>query len=215
MLEATIRRVSLSFPSRAIFTVVTHSHECFYRSALAAVPPETVLVQPSNRGAAAAIVYALFKHEEINPAAIVAVFPSNHYVSDDGAFMRHVALAARVVSSFPWTIVLLGARPSGPDVDYGWIETAEPLEVAEQAIPIRRIRQFWEQPSLELARRLVGMECLWNTFVLVASLPTLLEMMTKSLPALYARFAEARSKTHSCLEDRPGADQGLRHPAID
>src|SRR5690349_3445615 len=141
MLEATIRRVSLSFPSHAILTVVTRSHECFYRSALAAVSPETMLVQPSNRGTAAAIVYALLKHEEVNPTAIVAVFPSDHYVSDDGVFMRHVALAVRVVSCFPWTIVLLGARPSGPDVDYGWIETAGPLEVAEQAIPVRRIRQ--------------------------------------------------------------------------
>ena len=37
MLEATIRRGSLAFPSRAILTVVTHSHACFYRSALAPV----------------------------------------------------------------------------------------------------------------------------------------------------------------------------------
>ena len=132
----------------------------------------------------------------------MAVFPSDHYVSDDAAFMLHVALAAQVVSSFPWTIVLLGARPTGAGGRLRLDRTAEPLEVAEQAIPVRRIRQFWEQPSLELARRLLDMECLWNTFVLVASLPTLLEMMMKSLPALYASFAEARSKTHSCLEDR-------------
>lgn len=49
LLEETIRRVSLSFPSRAILTVVTHSHECLYSSVLAGIPPETVLVQP-NRG---------------------------------------------------------------------------------------------------------------------------------------------------------------------
>jgi mannose-1-phosphate guanylyltransferase len=165
------------------------------------VLPDTVLVQPANRGTAVAILYALLKHAEVNPTAIVAVFPSDHYVSDDGVFMRHVALAAQVVSSCPWTILLLGARPTGPEVDYGWIETAEPLEVVEQAIPVRRIRQFWEQPSLELARRLLDMECLWNTFVLVASLPTLLDMIIKSLPKVYADFVEARSKPNGGLEE--------------
>src|SRR5689334_25332210 len=73
LLEDTIHRVSLAFPSRAIITVVTRSQERFYKSALAGVSPETVLVQPSNRGTAAAMVYALLEHAEINPAAIVAV----------------------------------------------------------------------------------------------------------------------------------------------
>jgi mannose-1-phosphate guanylyltransferase len=201
LLQDTIHRVSLAFPSRAIITVVTRSHEGFYQSALAGVSPETLLVQPSNRGTAAAMLYALLKHAEVNPAAIVAVFPSDHYVSDDGAFMRYVALAVQAVSSFPSTIVLLGAEPTGPEVDYGWIEAAEPLAPAEQTFHIRRVRQFWEQPSLELARRLLEMECLWNTFVLVASLPTLLDMIMKSVPKMYAGFVEAKSKRNARLDE--------------
>lgn len=146
LLEDTIHRVALAFPSRAILTVVTRSHEGFYKSALAGVSPETVLVQPSNRGTAAARVYALLKHAEVNPAAIVAVFPSDHYVSDDGAFMRYVALALQAVSSFPSTIVLLGAEPTGPEVDYGWIEAAEPLAPAEQTFRIGVSASFGNSP---------------------------------------------------------------------
>jgi mannose-1-phosphate guanylyltransferase len=215
LLEDTIHRVTLAFPSRAILTVVTHSHEDFYKSVLAGVSPETVLVQPSNRGTAAAIIYALVKHAEVNPGAIVAIFPSDHYVSDDGAFMRHIAFAVQAVSSAPSTIVLLGAESTGPEVDYGWIEAAEPLTPAEQTFRIRRVRQFWEQPSLELARRLLHMECLWNTFVLVASLPTLLDMIIKSLPKVYAGFLEARSKPNARLEEAALTKLYQTLPSID
>src|SRR5689334_20104406 len=57
-----------------------------------------------------------------------------------------------------------GSEPNqrGPEVDYGWIQAAEPLTLAERTILMRRVRQLWEQPSLELARRLLDVECLWN-----------------------------------------------------
>jgi hypothetical protein len=161
------------------------------------------------------MLYALLKHAEVNPAAIVAVFPSDHYVSDDGAFMRYVALAVQAVSSFPSTIVLLGAEPTGPEVDYGWIEAAEPLAPAEQTFHIRRVRQFWEQLSLELGRRLLEMECLWNTFVLVASLPTLFDMIIKSLPNVYAGFVEARSKPNARLDEAGLTNLYEKLPSID
>jgi hypothetical protein len=45
------------------------------------------------------------------------------------------------------------------------------------------------------------MKCLWNTFVLVASLPTLLDMIIKSLPKVYAGFVEARSKSNARLDE--------------
>ena len=114
LLEDTIHRVSLAFPSRAIITVVTRSQERFYKSALAGVSPETgarSALKPG--GTATAILYAPLKHAELNLAAAVAVFPSDHYVSDDRAFMRHVALAVHAVRSLPWTIVRLGAEPAG------------------------------------------------------------------------------------------------------
>lgn len=45
------------------------------------------------------------------------------------------------------------------------------------------------------------MKCLWNTFVLVASLPTLFEMIMKSLPKVYAGFVGARSKPDTRLDE--------------
>jgi hypothetical protein len=49
--------------------MVTRSHECFYEPLLADAPPESVLVQPTNRGTAPAILYGLLKYGWILRAA--------------------------------------------------------------------------------------------------------------------------------------------------
>jgi mannose-1-phosphate guanylyltransferase len=202
LLEQTRRRVSLAFPPRALMTVVTRGHSCFYEPLLADAPSESVLVQPVNRGTAPAILYALMKLAEVAPAATVAIFPSDHYVSDDKAFMCHVERAIEVAKECPEMTVLLGAPPTAPEVGYGWIEAAAPLTLAGPAVPVYKVRQFWEKPSLELACRLLKFDCMWwNTFVMVARLPTLLELIMRALPRMYIRFMEATLKLKARLED--------------
>jgi mannose-1-phosphate guanylyltransferase len=83
LLDQTRRCVSLAIPPRATATVVTRSHECFCGPLAADARPENLVVQPTNRGTAPAILYGLLKIAESNPAATIAVFPSDHYVSDD------------------------------------------------------------------------------------------------------------------------------------
>ena len=138
---------SLAIPPRATVTVVTRSHECFYEPLLADAPPESVLVQPTNRGTAPAILYGLLKVAESNPAATIAIFPSDHYVNDDAAFMRHVELAVKAVEVCPKKTVLLGAWPTTPEVSYGWIEGGERLRVLPPSLPIFQVQRFWEKPS--------------------------------------------------------------------
>ena len=46
------------------------------------------MVQPENRGTAAGILYPLLRLAELAPEASVALFPSDHHVSDDGAPTR-------------------------------------------------------------------------------------------------------------------------------
>src|SRR3972149_5398964 len=107
------------------------------------------------------------------PPPPVAIFPSDHYVSDDAAFMAHVAAAFEAALARPDLIILLGIRPDRPEVEYGWIEPADriPLEGPGQ---VYRVRRFWEKPPLALAPTLLTSGCLWNSFLMVgrgAALP--------------------------------------------
>ena len=54
-------------------------------------PHPHILAQPADRGTAAAILAPTFEIARRDPEAMVAVFPSDHYIPSDDAFMAHVA----------------------------------------------------------------------------------------------------------------------------
>jgi mannose-1-phosphate guanylyltransferase len=118
----------------------------------------------------------------------VAIFPSDHYVSDDSVFMHHVAMALRAVVLSPRLIVLLGIAPDGRETEYGWIEPGAPVAATQPALrQIRQIRRFWEKPSSDVARDLYDRGYLWNSFVLMANAPTLLAAITSAKPVTCSR----------------------------
>jgi mannose-1-phosphate guanylyltransferase len=117
--------------------------------------------------------------------ARVAFFPSDHYISDDAKFMAHIRAAMDTVSHRPDLLVLLGLDPETPEVEYGWIEPAEPIRRQSHIYGVRR---FWEKPNPFLAQVLQLRGCLWNSFVMVASVQALLDIMKSAVPHLYDSF---------------------------
>ena len=118
--------------------------------------------------------------------------PTDHFVSDEPAFMAHIAEVATWVDRHPERIVLVGARPSGPEVEYGWIEPGEPLGAVGSG-PVRTVLRFVEKPSEAEATRCLARGCVWNTFVIVAKVATLLHVARQRLPELCERLAHLRA----------------------
>jgi mannose-1-phosphate guanylyltransferase len=52
----------------------------------------------------------------------VVVYPSDHFVLEGAAFLAHVAEVVAFVDRQRDAIILLGARATEPDTEYGWIE---------------------------------------------------------------------------------------------
>ncbi len=186
MLEQTRRRASLLVEPSRMVTVLTASHARFYEPLLQAMASEQVVIQPSNRGTAPAILYALMRLKKIDPECSVAMFPSDHFVGDDEEFMRQVEAAFRAVDARPEETILLGVEPTEPDPQYGWIEPGPFL--ANECEPVRQVRCFWEKPDAAQAQRLMRTGCLWNSFVIVARLSTFLGLFLIALPDLYNAF---------------------------
>lgn len=190
LLEQTRRRVSLAVAQEHTLTVVNRSHERFYQSSLADVDDSRLVVQPEARGTATAIVYALERLVRIAPNASAAIFPSDHYVDNDAAFMRHVEVAFDTVEQRPELTVLLGISPDRPEPGYGWIEPAGSSFTSHPSI--REVRHFWEKPPKLMAQRLMEMGCLWNSFVIVGRVSTLLALVIIAKPSLSSSFAALR-----------------------
>ena len=186
MLEATRRRAALSVRPERTLTVLTAIHARFYHPLLEDMREEQVAAQPSNRGTAPAILYALMRLKKLAPDCSVAMFPSDHLVGDDREFARHVDAAFRAVDDRPEVSILLGVAPSEPDPEYGWIEPGQFL--TNECEPVRQVRRFWEKPAPVTARRLMWMGCLLNTFVIVSRLSTFLGLFLIAMPDLLDSF---------------------------
>jgi mannose-1-phosphate guanylyltransferase len=123
------------------------------------------------------------------PTASVALFPSDHYVSDDEAFMAYVRVAFDGVLRRPELVTLLGISPACPETAYGWIEPDQPI-FGNGRPEFFRVRRFWEKPNAALARALLAKGCLWNSFVMVARGATLLALIESAAPDLYHAFLD-------------------------
>lgn len=187
--EQTRRRIALAFPDERVLTVVTRSHERVYEPLLRDCSPDWLVVQPRYRGSAPAILYGLLRWQKVAPNAAVAVFPSYHYVEDDAAFIRHVDLAFEGIKARPDLLVLLGAIPDSPEIEYSWIEIGD--RIAEY-LRFFKVRGFWNRPPRKLAMRLWQLGYLWSTSVIVAQLSVLLLLMKKRFPELCTFFENVR-----------------------
>jgi mannose-1-phosphate guanylyltransferase len=186
LLEETQSRVAMELAPERTLHVVNQAHESYYAPLLAAEPIQNLVIQPSNRGTAPAILYSLLRIYAANPQAVVAFFPSDHYISDNAKFMGQIRVALDVAHHRRNLVLLLGLEPENPEVEYGWIEPGRPI--AGQG-KIFHVRRFWEKPDKMRAQVLQLRGCLWNSFVMVASAQSLLEIIESAIPDLYQSFA--------------------------
>ena len=186
LLEETQYRAGLELSPERTLYVVNRAHENYYAPILGDEQVENRVVQPSNRGTAAAILYSLLRIAARDPKAVVAFFPSDHYISDDAKFMAQIRHALDSANQRRDLVVLLGLVPESPEVEYGWIEPAQPIRGQAKVFGVRR---FWEKPNRMLAQVLQLRGCLWNSFVMVASVQALLEIIERAIPELHRSFA--------------------------
>jgi mannose-1-phosphate guanylyltransferase len=188
LLRQTLDRVALAIPEERTLVVTVRQHAGYIAEEFAGRSHPRVLAQPLERGTAAGVLYPAHWIAWRNPEATVAIFPSDHFLLGETSFMAHVAEVTAWVEKHPERLVLLGAQPSSPEVDYGWIEPDEALGDLSTG-PVRAVRQFWERPSVARARACLGAGHLWNTSVLVGKVATLVQTGWQALPELSDRLA--------------------------
>jgi mannose-1-phosphate guanylyltransferase len=186
LLGQTLDRVALRIPSARTVVSTVQGHAP-YIAAERGASRAHVLVQPASRGTAPGVLFPAHWISWRAPHATVAVFPSDHFIWEEAAFMAHVATVGAWVARHQDRLVVLGAPASDPEVEYGWIEPGALVDRAPCG-PVRKIRRFWEKPSESTTRICLQAGCLWNTLVLVANVETLLEAGREKLPDLDDRL---------------------------
>ena len=200
LLDMTRARVALGIAPENTYFSLTEKHERFYRAPLWNVRHDQLIIQPENKGTAPAILYSLMRLAQSSPAATVAFFPSDHYFSDDEAFMLNVDKAFSAVEVDSSSIMLLGVEPNKAETSYGWIEPAPSL-FGDIPSSFSRVGRFWEKPAVGTAKKLMATGGLWNSFVMVGKVEAFLDLFRKHLPDMFSMFAGS-SRTFGTRQEK-------------
>lgn len=183
LLGQTLDRVGIAIPPRRTVIVTISHHAPYVEEERLAGRGYRLAAQPADRGTAAGILLPLQVVARKDRDAVVAIFPSDHFILEQELFMGHIAALTAWVERHPERIVLVGAQPTDFEIEYGWIEPAEGIGFASST-PIFGVKRFWEKPTLATARTCLAGGCLWNTFVMVARVSTLLAAAYDAVPEL-------------------------------
>jgi mannose-1-phosphate guanylyltransferase/mannose-1-phosphate guanylyltransferase/mannose-6-phosphate isomerase len=145
------------------------------------IDPGPILIEPSPRNTAPAILAAVLHLEALDPDAVLLVMPSDQVVPDQQAFSA--AVRAGIPAALEGSIVTFGIHPTRPETGYGWLElTRQPQPSGSEVIELKR---FVEKPALaEATTMLQDGHFLWNAGIFLMTVSTALAAFARHAPAL-------------------------------
>jgi len=213
LLEETFARASTFSAETRTVTIVADEHRPFWYELLADVDADRVIVQPANRGTANGMLLGLTAIRARDPDALVTILPSDHFVAHEDVLRRSLsrALAIAELGADRADVYFLGLTPELADPELGYIVRGDASPDGSFAIA-----RFVEKPSRELAEALLGYEALWNSFILVARVSALVNLIAERYPAEVLAFDDIWQRPGSA-ERRAGALRRLYAdlPSID
>jgi mannose-1-phosphate guanylyltransferase len=189
LLQATVQRLAPLTDLSRTYVVTGVSHAVAVARQLPELPEENLLIEPSPRDSCAAIGLAAAIIQRRDPDAVMGSFAADHLVRDGERFVAVVREAVRGAEQ--GYLMTVGISPTHPETGYGYLECSGPVGEG----PVRRVHEFKEKPSYEVARSYVESgHYFWNASMFVWRVSLFLSELERQQPALYTgltRIADA------------------------
>ncbi len=159
-----------------------------------------VVYEPVGKNTAPAIA-ALCKLLVIQGKSheVVGVFPSDHLITKEEAFLKVVEFAKSVAEEN--RVVTLGITPSYPETGYGYIQTRA-VSIKEQG-PLRAysVVKFHEKPDLQKAKEFIAQGSFsWNAGIFVFKVSHMVSLFEKHQPELWQQFSALKADSSNLEE---------------
>lgn len=120
--------------------------------------PRAIMIEPSVRNTAPAILAAALHLMAGDPEAVMLVAPSDHVVPDAEAF--RAAVSQGLAAARAGDLVTFGIQPTRPETGYGYLQVVARPDGSGEPIKLAR---FVEKPdALRAAEMLASGDHLWN-----------------------------------------------------
>lgn len=200
MFEHTLDRSDRIVAAERRVTLIARDHRDVAWPQLSTRPQGKVILQPSNRETAAAIFLGLTYIRAHDPQATVLIFPSDHFVYPEDAFVEMASSLARAARNLKHWVFLLGACPDSPESEYGWIQPGAHLGWID-GYRIRATQAFLEKPNLDGCKGAMRAGSLWNTMVIAAKVETLWNLGLRCFPEMMRLFEVYSDAVGTVQED--------------
>lgn len=186
MLQLALARARRLVPETQILVVVNEDHRRDWEPELIGFPVRNLLVQPSNRGTAAAVLLATLTVQARSETDAPIIFlASDHLVADEDTLRRGAQDALKAAATTDRAIYLLGLEDVAGDRDCGWILAADDRRMTF-------VYRFFEKPPSDTVRHLLERDALVSAFIFAARARTLVDVVIEAAPALAREFVAHR-----------------------
>ncbi|MDS9468346.1 mannose-1-phosphate guanylyltransferase/mannose-6-phosphate isomerase [Paracoccus sp. MBLB3053] len=156
------------------------------------ITPSAILIEPSGRNTAPAILAAALSVAEKDPDGLLLVAPSDHVVPDAEAFGRAVELGTPAAKA--GRIVTFGITPTRPETGYGYMEA----ETSGEGPVV--LKRFVEKPDLATANEMISQgNFLWNAGIFLFSARTMIDAFRAHAPEFLEPVQQALGEARTDL----------------
>jgi mannose-1-phosphate guanylyltransferase len=185
LIQRTVDRLRPLVAPERILIITERSHADDLHGQLPELPDSSIIVEPTRRGTAAALLLAALHVRERAPDATWASLHSDAFIADDDEFRRTLAAALEAASSGEY-LVTTGVEPKFPATGYGYIQRGSQVRMV-QDFPLHKVVRFVEKPDLQTAEQyLASGDYLWNPGVFVWKNSALLDAFQHHQPQIHS-----------------------------
>jgi len=179
LIQATVDRLAPLIPPERLWVLTNDHLRDTIIEQLPDVPKRQILAEPVQRNTAPAIGLAARILHDLDPDAVMGVFPSDHVIGKQPAYRAVVRAALKGAGE--GRLMVVGIQPRWPETGYGYVEFPRGCVAGcADALPVRR---FHEKPVLAKARRYVKAgHFYWNSGMFFWPTGLLLDELRRHLP---------------------------------
>lgn len=179
LIQQTVDRLKAVVPPENIWVITNDFLQKEIRAQLPEVPKAQIIAEPAQRNTAPCIGLAAKILCELDPEAVMGVFPADHLIAKESRFRGFVKSAYKAAANHD--VVVLGIQPQWPETGYGYVEF--PKAVKPGTTEAQAVTSFREKPDGPTAQTFVAEgNFFWNAGMFFWKTSTVLELMRHHLP---------------------------------
>lgn len=179
LIQLTVDRLRQVIPLENLWVITNELLRDEIRKQLPEIPKEHVVAEPAQRNTTPCIALAAHIFHELDPEAVMGVFPADHLIVKEAKFRGFVKAAFHAAAESD--VVVLGVQPRWAETGYGYIEF--PKHALAGKLEAQLVASFREKPDPRTAKRFVERgHFYWNSGMFFWRAESVLELMRHHQP---------------------------------